>query len=197
MNLKTIKFLLILVLISLFVPGPIIALMNPVLKVENTDTEKQCLYADEVYQQRFTSPVESFGIVAVQFDNNNRINEDTIQFRIRSSQPGPDSIWDYQGETSAGQFRAGWYFPFGFPPIEDAENKDFIFEIESTQGKKDNCVSIFIAPDTGDINFYVANEVPAKQFITTDIQRKFTEDKIFFIGWTILVLLTAGYIIKK
>lgn len=203
MNLKILKFLFILVSLALFAPRHTKALMNPVLKVESSDAEKHCLYAGEVYQQKFTSPVDSFGIIAVQFTNNNRINDDTIQFRIRSAEPSPDpargeasSDWYYQAETSAEQFRSGWYFPFGFPPIENAENKDFIFEIESTRGEEDNCVSVFIDLDTGDINSYVANEVPAKKFITTDIQRKFKEDKIFFIGWVILVLLITGYLIR-
>lgn len=198
MKQKTIKFLFILVLFSLFAPESINALMNPVLKVENADAEKQCLYAGDIYQQEFTSPVETFGIVAVQFDNNNRINEDIIKFRIREAGLSVDEVnWYYQGEALSEQFQPGWYFPFGFPPFENAKDKNFIFEIESTQGKEDNCVSVYISKETKDLNFYVANEVPAKQLITNDIQRKFNEDKIFFISWGILVLLFAGYIIKK
>jgi hypothetical protein len=206
---KTILFILFLTALS---TQKAKAIMKPVLTVESRNTKQYCLQKGDIIQQTFQAPKEDFGIIAIQFDNNNRINNDTIKFRIRKANSGLSSKWDYSGKQSAEQFRQGWYFPFGFPIINAEEGEKYIFEIESTNGAKDNCISVYISEENeykngeltinnekqeGDLNFYLATETPAQQAIIKDITRKFNQDKIFFISWGIMIIAVSFLLLGK
>ncbi len=79
----------------------------------------------------FTSAHNNLGIVAVRFTNKNRDSRDVVIFRIKEDGSG---TWYYEAKYNTDQFLPGKLFPFGFPQVENSKDKNFIYEIESTNG---------------------------------------------------------------
>lgn len=87
---------------------------------------------------KFTANNDYLGIVAVRFFNNNRINDDSVIFRIKEE--GQD--WFYENTYKTDQFQPNDLFPFGFPILPHSNGKTYIFEIESVGGIPGNAISL-------------------------------------------------------
>ena len=87
----------------------------------------------------FTAEDDNLGIVAVRFNTFFRINEDIVIFRIKEA--GAKN-WFSENRYTTPQFQPNKLFTFGFPIIENSENKVYQFEIESTQGQRLNAVAL-------------------------------------------------------
>lgn len=87
----------------------------------------------------FQSRFPNLSIIKVRFVNNNRINTDSIEFRIKQTD---SKEWFYKGIYKTDQFQNDYLFPFGFPTIHDAQGKHYRFEIESLNGSVGNAVSL-------------------------------------------------------
>lgn len=188
-----IKFGLAFIL-SLFLvfPNKCQAVMNEVLVVGRENIAKKELQNGEVISQIFTSPVDDFGIVTVKLARNKGVEDDKVIFRIKEVN---SEEWYYQVEVSTKDFRQEWFYPFGFPTIEDSINKDYIFELEFLSEDKDSRLFYFQSGE--DIVFTVANNRPIHQAVFKDFINNIQSDIVFFAAWGLLILLPAGYIIKK
>ncbi len=104
----------------------------------NQVTEQE-IHAGENVGASFYAENNYLGIVSVRFNTFERINEDTVVFRIRED--GAEK-WYYEGEYTVGQFQPHGLFTFGFPVISDSKGKKYVFEIESKAGVKGDAVAI-------------------------------------------------------
>lgn len=87
----------------------------------------------------FTASEKNLGIVLVRFYNFDRINSDTVIFRLKELGKKTNI---YEKEYKVDQFQPNEYFTFGFPTISNSSGKKYLFEIESTEGKHNDAIAI-------------------------------------------------------
>jgi hypothetical protein len=87
----------------------------------------------------FTASENYLGQVLVRFYNYNRINKDSVDFRLKEK---GQSAWYYEHTYKTDQFLPNNLFTFGFPPITDSKGKSYEFEIESVQGQPEDAVTL-------------------------------------------------------
>jgi hypothetical protein len=204
---RIIKTLIIFIFLALMAATPTRALMADVFEVNHSQAKPVRILKGEVYQQSFLSTADSFGIIAVKFSNNNKINQDLLTFRIKEEN---DKDWFYENQYKTDQFQNNQFFTFGFPKIDNAQGKTFVFEIESRLGLEDDSVSLFLTPNDSyqegqlwrdnqeqekDMVFKLIKEEPAKKLIIQDLQLKLKEDPKFFVFWLSLIFLTTLMIV--
>lgn len=84
---------------------------------------------DTVAKASFISKSDNLGIVAIRFNNHNRVNHGQIEFRIKEA---GSKTWYYKNTYNTDQFRLEADFTFGFPLIENSKNKKYEIEIQPT-----------------------------------------------------------------
>lgn len=87
----------------------------------------------------FTAKYNNLGTLAFYFNNYQKINSDWVWFRIKDKN-APN--WYYQNKYNTDQFNPEYYSTFGFPVIPDSKNHEYIVEIESISGTKNNSISL-------------------------------------------------------
>lgn len=87
----------------------------------------------------FTAHADNLGLVAIRFYNFNRINADSVIFRIKEVTTAEPY---YQHQYTTDQFLPNNLFTFGFPPIPDSAGKEYYFEVESVQGVPGDAVAL-------------------------------------------------------
>lgn len=104
-----------------------------------TELKIKELLKGEKIKGEFISGENNLGIVLIRFYNFERINTDSVVFRIKEK---GKKDWYYENSYKVGQFQPDQYFTFGFPKIVDAKGKTFSLEIESVNGKPQNAIAI-------------------------------------------------------
>lgn len=97
------------------------------------------LVKGNVVRGSFRSQYNNLGWVGIRFTTHFRINEDTLEFRLKQA---GENNWYYRGFYKTDQFQPDQIFPFGFPVIANSKNKAYVFEIESLDAAPGNGVSI-------------------------------------------------------
>jgi hypothetical protein len=177
--------------------GDDLQLTNLVQKVQYPSTQNfERLLADRKNDINFKAQYNNLGTVALDIDNHKKINTDWIWFRIKEK----DSMsWIYQNKYKTDQFSAGTYFPFGFPIINNSQNKEYVVEIESIFGATDNSISL----NRNTPDFFITYSYPKsylmhnKSQILPFLKNKFStyvaywqhSDQNVFIAYAILPLL--------
>ncbi len=116
----------------------------------------------------FKSKYPNLGTISIRFKTSNRINEDTLLFRIKES---VSNEWYYQAKYKVDQFRDDKLFPFGFPLIQNSKGKTYYFEIVSLDGTKDNAIGL-----SGRFPSFVSKHVYTKEFLL-----KNPKDLVYFL----------------
>lgn len=88
---------------------------------------------------KFHSSEKGLGSVTIHFDTFNRFNNDFVIFRIKEEGA---KDWYYEHPYATEQFTGLPHYPFGFPIIEDSQDKEYIVEIESLAGTPTSAVAI-------------------------------------------------------
>lgn len=115
-----------------------------VLTQEYPRSEVLSLPNGEIYQgtkiiSEFIATENNLGIIGFRFWTYYRLNDDYLIFRIREK----NSLdWYYQNKYKADQFQPNQYFTFGFPVIENSKGKQYVFQIESSQGRPGIAVGV-------------------------------------------------------
>lgn len=97
------------------------------------------LYASDVIKIKINSRYDNLGSISVRFFNNDRINTDSVRFRIKKS---GSETWLYTAVHKVDQFIPHEFFPFGFPPIENSAGNTYDVEIESLSGSEGNAITL-------------------------------------------------------
>jgi len=148
----------------------------------------------------FIAQENNLGILSFKFKTSKNVVDDILIFRIKES--GSNNFW-YENQYPVRIIRNGIFFPFGFPLIKDSSGKKIEFEIESLNGKNDNCIiadlkypirakyyfdkSIFFKEKKSLLNFA---EKKIKNLI------KYANYKIFFIFYLPFLLGTVFLCLK-
>ena len=188
---RIIKTLIIFIFLAFITAMPVKALMADVFEVNHSQAKPVRVLKGEIYRQSFLSTTDSFGIIAVKFSNNNKINQDVLTFRIKEEN---DKDWFYENQYKTDQFQDNQFFTFGFPKINNTQGKAFVFEIESLAGAEDDSVSVFLTPEK-DLVFKLIKEEPAKKLIIQDLQSRFRQDPLFFYFWLSIITVMAFAVI--
>ena len=106
-------------------------------QVENVDYGE--LIKGEKLQGSFIATNDFLGQVSIRFYNFQRINPDSVVFRIKEE---GTKDWYYESAYTTGQFQPNMLFPFGFPVISNSKAKTYIFEVESLDGKPEHSIGI-------------------------------------------------------
>lgn len=107
--------------------------------IKKTGKAEEHLVKGEKIIGKLRATENNLGIVLVRFAQLALKVSDTVMFRIK--QEGQEK-WYYENNYRANQFQSNEYFTFGFPPIPDSRDKEYIFEIESLTGTDKNGVGI-------------------------------------------------------
>lgn len=155
------------------------------------------LVKGQIVAGKFVSTHSNLGTVSIRFRTFERINDDSLLFRIKEENK---TDWIYQATYKTDQFQPNQLFPFGFPPQQDSEGKSYVFEIESQNGSLFDSVAI---DDTKPV--FVARYVLSKRVLLSDPQQlirflnlKFSNlsgDNNFLSSWRLFIGITAVYFI--
>jgi hypothetical protein len=97
------------------------------------------IFEGEKIVGEFLATDNYMGIIGFRFWTFCRLNNDFMIFRLKEkNQPN----WFYEYSYKADQFQPNQYFTFGFPVIENSKGKEYVFEIESSQGRPGVAVGI-------------------------------------------------------
>jgi hypothetical protein len=200
---KIFKLLITLILFIISIK-PVDAIRNDVFKLRGKENIEMDFKEGDVIRQTFVSPVDEFGIVAIRFTNNGQKTNDQMFFRIK--EVGAED-WYYENDYWTLLFKKDDYYPFGFPMIQKAKGKKYLFEIELDRKTIDNSVAYFVSnkdllsagvleingeKKQGELNFGIANQKPAKEMIIEDINNNIKQDPYFYLVWIIIVLAFLG-----
>ena len=104
-----------------------------------TTSEKSTeLVPGYIYSKRINPTQNNLGIIVVSFDPSNKPILDLVKFRIK--EVGED--WFYESIYDGRQFHYLNEYPFGFPPISDSSQKEFVFELSSVNNIDNNIIVI-------------------------------------------------------
>lgn len=135
----------LLVISSLFI-SYVLQSNSPFFLQENTDEINFLTpYHYDLIQKGQKVRLEStvhysyFGILSMRFNTFNRLNADSLIFRIKEK---GSKDWYYQNRYKTDQFQNNQLFPFGFPPINTSRDKTYVYEIESVGGNAKDGVAL-------------------------------------------------------
>jgi hypothetical protein len=200
MNKRFVAVLAVIVFIgiSLCFASQAAAAALPVINIDQTDQQIE-LQLGQTVGQTFISPVDSFGSLEIRFNNYFLQNELYVVFRIKEADA---EDWYYQNTYGAKDFYNGWFYPFGFPVITNAEEKEFYFELEIEPGQLEindqSHLSIYQNAQ-GEINFRLLADKSYKEFakqVMEDFISKLKTQSAFFVLY-ILLLLSCGAILLE
>lgn len=153
----------------------------PVL--EKNNESKTLLEKGVLYTNSFISTVESFGALDLKFDTSRSLQKKRVVFRLKES---AEDDWFYQHAYDVSDFYNNAFYPFGFPVINNALGKSFIYEVELLD---ESDLPLYIYQDT-----YVLSKDGSMgeiwQIIRNDLLIKWQTQKPFFLFW--LALLGAN-----
>lgn len=117
------------------------------------------LYKGQDVTGDFMAQDNYLGIIDFRFNTFNRINNDTLVFRLKEK---TSPTWQVVNKYKTDQFQ--WndaYFPFGFPVFTNSKGKIFDYSIESINGRKGNAVAI----STTDPQFFTQYVFPLHDLV--------------------------------
>lgn len=122
--------------------------------------------ANQKITGEFVSGQNYLGQVSIRFYNYNRINSDSVTFRIKEKGAGS---WYYENRIKTDQFLPDELFPFGFPPIVDSKGKTYDFEVQSVKGVREDAITL----STKNPLVTTTYQFPKKSLIKPSIFSKF------------------------
>jgi len=134
------------------------------------------IYSEILKSEKVTGDFKAsenyLGQVLVRFYNYDRINSDSVIFRIKEKN---SSDWLYQNIYKTDQFIPNALFTFGFPIIPDSRGKEYYFEIESVAGIPEDAITL--SPQKPTIG--VIYQFPKKELIkNTSVLGEFLSSKL-------------------
>ncbi len=151
------------------------------------------------------SPKENYlGQVLIRFYNYNRINTDSLTFRIKEKGA---SSWYYENSYKTDQFLPDNLFTFGFPIIPNSKGKIYDFEVVSLNGTPEESVSLSRVSPLAALSFQypktllVKNPKLAVGFLESKIKyQEINNDVIFsfliYLDFIILILLLEFVLLR-
>lgn len=97
------------------------------------------LVSGNTFHTEFFSPYDSLGTVKLRMRGFNRINTNTLVFRLREK---GQNDWHVINTYKTDRFPDGGTYPFGFPIIENSHGKIYEIELSTTDGTKENGIGI-------------------------------------------------------
>ncbi len=130
------------------------------------------LIAGTVLRGEFIALHDNLGTVRFRFTTFGRLNEDSIQFRMKEK---GKSEWDVINSYTTNAFVNGGMYPFGFPIVPNSKGKTYQFEIRSQKGSVGNAVGI-----STEYNPMATQYIYSREFLMGNIAdfRNFIAEKI-------------------
>lgn len=108
-------------------------------KLQSSRNDSRVLLQGDIFSGDFQTNFKNLGQVAIRFFNFNRDSDDILEFRLKESN---SNEWFYVARHKTDQFLPDAFFPFGFPIMQNSENKSFHVEIESLRGSTESGIAI-------------------------------------------------------
>ena len=87
----------------------------------------------------FRAIQNNLGSLKLKVTTYNRLNNDTIVFRMREK---GGSEWTIQNEYATDRMPNGQLYPLGFPVIPDSKGKTYEFQLQSKNGSEGNAIGV-------------------------------------------------------
>lgn len=114
-------------------------IFQPLDKTSLSSYPQKELLKGEIVTGNFQAVSNFLGIVSVRFQTFSRINSESLTFRLKQKE---DVNWYYSKIYKTDQFQNNQFFTFGFPIISDSAGKEYLFEIESENGRTGDGVTV-------------------------------------------------------
>lgn len=158
---------------------------------------RNTLLAGEKITGEVTASEDNFGVLLLKFAPVSLHATDRVLFRIKEVGGGK---WYYEQQYQTDQFQPNQYFTFGFPVINNAKNKRYIFEIESLSGTEKNGIRL----SSQKPNLALVYTFPKKDMLSMHvfsfIGKKFLyvfHHVSFWKYWPILIAAFLLYFMRK
>ncbi len=148
----------------------------------------------------FKSKDDFLGTIAIRFLTYDRISTDSFVFRLKKKK---ENNWYYQNVYKAKEFGGYPLFPFGFPIIHNAKDKDYYFELESLYGKSGKGVGIstveptFTTRHIFDKISLLNNKEELIRFVLKKSKKIVLEDNLFLYIVAYFLLLPIPFFITR
>lgn len=144
----------------------ILTLDNRGLRTQIDAKNKGELFKGDIVKGEFHSRYKNLGVITVRFYNQDRDSKDVIAFRLK--QAGQDK-WLFESKYNTDQFLPHRLFPVGIPTINESDNQDYDFEIESLSGATNSGIIV----DYSQEPIFVARSVFTKNELLSDRNKLF------------------------
>lgn len=101
-------------------------------------TGKEILAGEKITGE-FKAPENRLGTLIIKIYDFGRDNQDQLVLRLKEKNT---SSWLFQKAYETSPIRGSFFWPFGFPVIENSKSKTYEFEIESTKGSPGNAIAL-------------------------------------------------------
>ena len=143
------------------------------------------LYPQMLYRKVFRSTVDSFAAIDLKFDTSRSTQSKSLIFKIKKE--GAEN-WHFENIYNVQDFYNNAFYPFGFPPITDAQDQNILIEMQLIDRTD---LPLYLYQD----EIILSEERPTKELlklVKQDLQEKFQTQKTFFDFWQLLLLTNFG-----
>lgn len=148
------------------------------------------LLKGQVIRGQFNAPYNNLGAFEFRVHTYNRINDDTIHFRLREK---GSPVWVVQNAYVVDRFPDNLLYGFGFPPITNSQGKTYEFELSSDRGIANDAIG-FSAGFESAASQYIFNRASithnaglVKYFITEKLHSLLSDP--YFLAYSVIFLM--------
>lgn len=139
------------------------------------------------YQQHFSAPVNQFGTIEVRMGTDRSKIPGDFTFKLYTVLETGELDSLYEATYDRTQLYQGYYYPFGFMPVDTAHlGTEFIFELSS-----ESQAPIYVYTDAeGKLSYTVVTDTTDGTFIdqlATTVATKIENQRLFFMGYSLLI----------
>ena len=143
------------------------------------------LITNMLYRKVFRSTVNSFAAIDLKFGTGRSTQSKSLIFRIKKE---GDKNWHFENIYNVQDFYNNAFYPFGFPPITDAQDQNILIEMQLIDQSD---LPLYFYQD----EIILSEERPTKELLKLvgeDLSKKFKIQKTFFDFWKLLLLANFG-----
>lgn len=205
----TILFVFFIIIILPLVLTFLIRIIPGGIQPSLVNTKK--IYGQLDYHQEFISPENNLGGIGVSIKNPNFANKKAVLFNLYKGQEIIRKVI-LNGQNIAD----GKFVKILFDPIKDSKDQGFTWSISSPDSTFEDATEIFLTDrkPTWSRDLKINNEISEQGFSYVTLHRavsptevlvrvikewiyKVQADRLFLVGWTILIIVLLGAIFAK
>lgn len=161
---------------------------------QQPDATQQHDITNQPFRQTFTSSVDQFGSIEVRMGTDRSKLPGTFTFKLYEVLETGELESLYEAEYQRTDLYQGYYYPFGFVPITNAQGKTYLIELES---QTHSPIFVYTNSD-GELSYTVLTEGSGQELfrqIKETVSQKVQHQQTFFSFYTLLIGAILGILL--